>query len=254
MEVQLITSLQQRRPLVLAVTNFITARAVANCLSAAGMSPLMPSDPAEAAELVALADAVVVNIGSVGSEQAALIRAVVTAARQLKRPLVLDPVAVGASRARQQLVREILAGPVTLIRGNASEIAVLSGQTSNGHGIDAGAEANLAQLAAACAQRHHCLVVLSGPIDYVSDGQQTRALAGGSPLMPKVVGTGDMLSAFLAGCLTLPGDALAAAEFGVTWFGQAGTLADDGRLGNWLNNFLTVLDQAPRGFGKAGKP
>ena len=70
MEVQLITSLQQRRPLVLAVTNFITAGAVANCLSAAGMSPLMPSDPAEAAELVALADAVVVNIGSVGREQA----------------------------------------------------------------------------------------------------------------------------------------------------------------------------------------
>ena len=104
MEVQLITSLQQRRPLVLAVTNFITAGAVANCLGAAGMSPLMPSDPAEAAELVALADAVVVNIGSVGAEQAALLRAVVTAARQLKKPLVLDPVAVGASQARRQLI------------------------------------------------------------------------------------------------------------------------------------------------------
>ena len=176
MEVQLITSLQQQRPLVLAVTNFITAGAVANCLSAAGMSPLMPSDPAEAAELVALADAVVVNIGSVGAEQAALLRAVVTAARQLKKPLVLDPVAVGASQARRQLITELLAGPVTLIRGNASEIAVLAGATSHGHGIDAGAEPNLAQVAAACAKRHACLVVLSGPVDYVSDGKHTKAL------------------------------------------------------------------------------
>lgn len=251
MEVQLITSLQQRRPLVLAVTNFITAGAVANCLSAAGMSPLMPSDPAEAAELVALADAVVVNIGSVGAEQAALLRAVVTAARQLKKPLVLDPVAVGASQARRQLITELLAGPVTLIRGNASEIAVLAEATSHGHGIDAGAEPNLAQVAAACAKRHACLVVLSGPVDYVSDGQHTKALLGGSPLMPKVVGTGDMLSAFLAGCLTLPMAPLTAAELGTAYFGQAGAQADDGQLGHWLSNFLTVLAQAPHDFGKA---
>lgn len=252
MDTKLISTLKHQRPLVLAVTNFITAGAVADCLSAAGMSPMMPSDAQEAAELTAIADAVVINIGSVDPAQALLLHQVVQTARQLRKPLVLDPVAVGASQVRQQLVRDILAGPVSLIRGNASEIACLAGQASAGRGIDAGPEAAPAQLAARCAQRYHCLVVLSGAIDYVSDGQQTYSYPGGSPLMPKVVGTGDMLSAFLAGCLTLPVPALTAAAFGTTYFAQAGALADDGQLGHWWGNFLTVLDQAPRSFGKDG--
>ena len=100
-------------------------------------------------------------------------------------------------------------------------------------------------MASGLCKRHACLVVLSGPVDYVSDGQHTKALPGGSPLMPKVVGTGDMLSAFLAGCLTLPMAPFDGAELGTAYFGQAGAQADDGQLGHWLSNFWTVLAQTP---------
>ena len=244
MNSNLIDQIKAKRPLVLAVTNFITAGEVANVLSAAGMSPMMPSDPHEATELTAIADAVTINIGSVDSDQVALIDAVMATASALQKPVVLDPVAVSTSQARQNLVQAILKRGVSLIRGNASEIAYLAGSKSQARGIDAGDENNPAQLAQLCAQKHQCIVVLSGPIDYVSDGQTTVGFATGSPMMPKVVGTGDMLSAFLSGCLTLPVSLFEAAQFGTAYFGRAGQKADIGGLGAWSSNILTVLDQA----------
>ncbi|MBM6754425.1 hydroxyethylthiazole kinase [Lactobacillus alvi] len=254
MKTNLIDQIKAQRPLVLVVTNFITAGAVANVLSAAGMSPMMPSDFHEATELTQLADAVTINIGSVDSDQAALIDAVMATATQLSKPIVLDPVAVSASQARQSLVQSILKKGVTLIRGNASEIAYLAGIQSQARGIDAGDENNPAYLAQLCAQKQHCLVVLSGPIDYVSDGKTTVECTMGSPMMPKIVGTGDMLSAFLSGCLSLPISQFEAVKFGTEYFGQVGQRADTGKLGDWSANFLTILDQANskswKGVGK----
>jgi hydroxymethylpyrimidine/phosphomethylpyrimidine kinase len=51
-------------------------------------------------------------------------------------------------------------------------------------------------------------VVVTGEVDYITDGQRTRTVTGGDPLMTRVVGTGCALSAVVAASCSLPGDRL----------------------------------------------
>jgi hydroxyethylthiazole kinase len=53
---------REKRPLVHNITNFVVMNTTANALLALGASPIMAHSPEEVEELVASADAVVINI------------------------------------------------------------------------------------------------------------------------------------------------------------------------------------------------
>ena len=200
MEEQLLTKLRQAHPLVVNYANFVTPGFVANGLNALGASPIMTKAEEEAGDLMAVANALVINLGTINHRDKELVLALADAATAHHKPIVLDPVAVGATAYRMQVARQLLADyPIAVIRGNASEIAALSGAAATAKGIDAGTTTeDPVLIAARCASQYHCTVVLSGPADVIASTERVVKVTGGSELLPAVVGSGDLLSSFIA--------------------------------------------------------
>ena len=117
----MLTELRAARPLIQAITNFVSMDLVVNALLAIGASPAMVHAPEESGEFVALTGALVVNIGTLSKEFVAGTETAVEAALRLGRPWVLDPVGAGGTRFRDDTVRLLLRYRPTVIRGNASE-------------------------------------------------------------------------------------------------------------------------------------
>src|SRR5205823_13207521 len=77
-----------------------------------------------------------------------------------------------------------------------------------------------------------CVASVTGPVDHVSDGDASVAVANGHELLAAVTGTGCMSSA-LTGCFLAakPDEPLAAAAEALVAFGVAGEDAAEGARG-----------------------
>lgn len=222
-------TLQQFRtlsPLTHCMTNDVVQSFTANVLLALGASPAMVIDPEEAREFARVADALLINVGTLTQPQAVAMRAAAEQACDVGTPWVLDPVAVGALDFRRRFSLELLALRPSAIRGNASEILALAGTATGGRGVDTTDTAIAALPAAqALAQQNATIVVVTGEQDFVTDGRRTLCIAGGDPLMTKVVGTGCALSSVVAACCALPGNRLDNVASGCSWVKLAGQRA-----------------------------
>jgi hydroxyethylthiazole kinase len=201
--------LRRASPLIHCITNDVVQSFTANVLLALGASPAMVIDPREAAQFASMASALLVNVGTLTAAQCEAMLAAIAAANQAQTPWVLDPVAVGALQWRSEFCQQLLTLHPCAIRGNASEIMALSGLPASGRGVDSN-DASLAALPAAqqLAREYGAVVAVTGEIDYVTDGQRSLAIAGGHPMMTRVVGTGCALSAVVAAFVALEGDKL----------------------------------------------
>ncbi len=86
----------------------MTVQDVANGINAIGASPIMSEEKNEAEPMVKMADSVTVNLGAFTESQLDQIAAVTTFANQYKKPIVIDPVAVGAVEYRKERCNELL--------------------------------------------------------------------------------------------------------------------------------------------------
>ncbi|MFP1862405.1 hydroxyethylthiazole kinase [Lonsdalea quercina] len=188
----------RRPPLIHCLTNDVVQSFTANVLLALGASPAMVVERSEAAQFSALADALLINIGTLEPVRADAMRFAVASANRAERPWVLDPVAVGALTFRSDFARELLALRPAAVRGNASEILALSGAASQGRGVDSG-NTSLAALPAAreLARRWSVCVAVTGEVDYVTDGERDWAVAGFCAL------PGDRLQHIAAACAVM---------------------------------------------------
>ena len=121
-----------KMPLVMCLTNTVAADITANVLLAIGAKPAMVEEPSEAAELAMVADAVLINLGTVHPRQAEAMRAAIKGIGNGERgmgrvPWVLDPVACHLLSYRGELAKEFVSRKPTLIRGNHAEIDYLMG-------------------------------------------------------------------------------------------------------------------------------
>lgn len=196
-------------PLVHCMTNDVVQNFTANVLLALNASPAMVIDADEAAQFSGFADALLINVGTLTRERQRAMQAAVSAAREAGTPWTLDPVAVGALTLRSDFCQQLLSQQPAVIRGNASEILALAQQASGGRGVDTLHPADAALDAARqLAKEWNTRVIVTGEVDYATDGQRTFAIRGGSPMLTRVVGTGCALSAVVAGFSALPGDGL----------------------------------------------
>ena len=202
---QILQHTAEVRPMVHSITNNVTINDCANIILAAGGTAIMAQDEREAAEITAHSDALVLNMGALRAQEAMLLAA--REAKRLGHPVVLDPVAAGASRLRGEMCSRLLAdGLVSVIRGNASEIRALAAQNKHASGVEANAldrvtEENLTESAAWLAdfsRKTNAVVLLSGAIDLITDGTRTAVLRGGSALMGRITGAGCMLTSLTA--------------------------------------------------------
>ncbi|MFO7577789.1 MAG: hydroxyethylthiazole kinase [Pelovirga sp.] len=226
-------ALRQQTPLVHNITNFVVMNNTANALLSLGASPVMAHAPEEVEEMVAIADALVINIGTLSRNWVSAMELAMMAAATKGIPIVFDPVGVGATAFRRSTCQRLLEGAVpAVIRGNASEIMALVDVASRTRGVDSLASAQDAQTAAvALARRYACVVVVSGAVDLITDGTQLVHLANGHPLMPRVTGLGCTASALVGAFAAVRGDALAAATAAMAVMGICGELAAERAAG-----------------------
>jgi len=164
-------AVRERAPLVHNVTNFVVMHQTANALLAIGASPIMAHAEAELDELLQLAGALVLNIGTLDPAWIAAMEHALAAARRRALPTVLDPVGAGASRLRTGTALRLLAsGGVTILRANASEILALAGAAGATKGVDSTHTSEAARDAArGLAVRYGCAVVVSGMVLWTFD-------------------------------------------------------------------------------------
>lgn len=242
-----VLSLQQLRnisPLVHCMTNDVVQSFTANVLLAIGAAPAMVIEAQEAAQFSPVADALLVNIGTLTADRRDAMLAAIHAANESATPWVLDPVAVGGLTFRTQFAHQVLALKPAAIRGNASEILALAGEHSGGRGVDSTDDAFSALPAAqALARLTGAIVAVTGERDYITDGENSWSVAGGGILMTRVVGTGCALSAVVSACCSLPGSRLdnvaAACQF-MKFAGQQAISASCGP-GSFIPAFLDAL-------------
>lgn len=228
----------------------------ANALLALGASPVMAHAVEEVEEIVALASALVLNIGTLAPPWIEAMHRGGTAARHRKIPVILDPVGAGASSFRTRTALELLAEVrPTVVRGNASEILTLAGGMGGARGVDATAAVeDAAQGAQALARGRGTVVSVSGAEDLVTDGERLRRNPRGHPLMTRVTGMGCTASALTAAFAAVNPDPLEAATHAMVVMGVAGERAAAGGAGpgSFLPRFHDALHQMEAGWLEAG--
>ena len=258
---RLLREVRNKKPLVHNLTNYVTVNDCANALLAVGASPVMADDIGEAEDIAALADAVVINIGTLNARTVQSMFAAGKKAASLGRPVLLDPVGAGASRLRTEtalgLINEI---PFAVIRGNVSEIKALLAGSGSTRGVDADERdlradglSGVAVAANALARRTGTVVAVTGPTDILANGDRTLAVSNGHPLLSRITGSGCMLSAVAgAFCGASPGrvfDAVAAALCTMGLAGEqaaartAREKAGTGSFRTYLIDSLSLMDE-----------
>jgi hydroxyethylthiazole kinase len=226
--------IRERKPLVHQITNYVVMNETANATLALGALPVMAHAIEEVEEMVGLASALVLNIGTLSAPWVESMLRAGKAASARGIPVVLDPVGAGATRFRTETALRLLdVVDVTVLRGNAGEVASLVGVEAEVRGVESiGTGESASDLAREAARRFRCVASVTGPVDHVSDGGGSFAVANGHELLATVTGTGCMSSA-LTGCFLAmkPEEPLAAAAEALVAFGVAGEDAAEGARG-----------------------
>jgi len=219
--------IRESKPVVHNITNYVVMNSTANVLLSMGASPIMAHAPEEVEEIVRLANAVVINIGTLSK---AWIESMNLAGRTCKaanKPFVLDPVGAGATMLRTRTALDLIADATpTVIRGNASEILSLSPQGGTTRGVDSiHSVEDAVDAAREVARSLGTVVAVTGERDVVTDGQRSLIVTGGHRLLGYVTGTGCAATVVVAAFLAREADALNATASALAFFGLSGEKA-----------------------------
>ncbi|HEY6606315.1 MAG TPA: hydroxyethylthiazole kinase [Gaiellaceae bacterium] len=241
---------REGKPLVHQITNYVVMNETANVTLALGALPVMAHAREEVEEMVALAGALVLNIGTLSPHWVDAMLAAGKAANARGVPVVLDPVGAGATSYRTDTARRILDEvKVAVLRGNQGEVATLVGVEAEVRGVESiEVGGDPADLARAAARNLGVVASVTGRVDHVSDGASVLSIANGHELLTTVTGTGCMSSA-ITGCFLavkreapLEAAAEALAAFGVAAENAARDARGPGSFHVGLYDALAALE------------
>ena len=220
-------AVKSRSPLVHNITNYVVMHYTANALLAVGASPVMAHATEEVAEMTAMAQALVINIGTLSTPWVEAMLIAGRTANRLGKPVILDPVGAGATHFRTRTALHLLNQlKVSVLRGNPSEILAIAGEKSQTRGVDSLDDANEAlSVAKHLAQKYTLTVAMTGAVDCITDGFRTVFVSNGHPLMARITGSGCTASALAGAFCGIESDALVATAAALVTFGIAGELA-----------------------------
>src|SRR5512142_1563266 len=98
----LLAAVREKRPLVHHNTNYVTVNDCANVTLCIGAAPVMTHAREEVAEMVSMAGALVLNIGTLDHSEVESMLAAGVKANDRDIPVILDPVGAGATRLRTE--------------------------------------------------------------------------------------------------------------------------------------------------------
>lgn len=219
--------LRETRPLIHNITNYVVMNYTANALLACGASPVMAHAVEEVEEMVSMAGALVLNIGTLSPDWIDAMLIAGKKANQLNIPVVLDPVGSGATTLRTRSARRIVEEvAISVIRGNASEVLSLAEKESGTKGVDSvhGVE-DVADIAVGLAKDLATTLAITGQVDLITDGSGVYRVSNGHELMAKVTGTGCTASALVGAFLAVDKNSAHAATTALSYLGLAGEKA-----------------------------
>lgn len=198
---------RERKPVIHCITNYVTARDVANVILACGGSPIMADHPEEAEEVTALSSSLLLNLGTLKDQgETAMIRAGRKAVN-LGIPVIFDPVGAGSSTHRTEAAKAILKEVrPSILRGNASELKALLKLPVSSRGVDAGLSDRITEnskeaylnMAKYLCELFGCVTVITGTIDLVASRTKSCLIRNGCMEMSRITGSGCMLDGLIA--------------------------------------------------------
>lgn len=244
-----VIAVRERSPLVHSITNLVVINFNANTLLAAGASPVMAHAHEEVADMVGIAQALVLNIGTLDPYWIESMRLALVAASKRGIPVVLDPVGAGATPYRNESLELLVKTALpTVVRGNASEIMSMAGAAVQTRGVDSSAGANDALGAAqALVQRTQGVVCVSGQTDHILDVKRRWArLSNGHAWMTKITGVGCSATALIGAFCAVQPDAWRATVAAMALLGVVGEVAAEkvmARAGGVGSMQVALLDE-----------
>jgi hydroxyethylthiazole kinase len=222
-----LAAVRDQNPLIHNITNLVAMNYTANALLAMGAAPVMAHDQGEVEEMVALAGALVINIGTLTEDWLTAMIKAGKKASEKDIPIILDPVGSGATPLRTKAARKIIAEThVRVIRGNASEIVSLKHTDSKTRGVESvHSVEEAAQAAEVLAEELKTTLAITGAVDLITDGNRVIRVSNGHPLMRYVTGAGCTATVTIAAFLAVDADPLSAAATALAFFGLAGEIA-----------------------------
>ena len=237
--------IEEQHPLIHNITNYVAMNFVANSLLAIGASPIMARAKEEVEEISSKSNALALNLGILESATAHSMILAGEAASKSNIPIVLDVVGVGATRFRMDTVSNIiLRCHPTVIKGNASEIQALYSHQIAMQGVDSLLNTSEVEVQAKALAKHlSCIIVATGAIDIITDGDNVVLVHEGHPLMGKVTAMGCVATGIIGAFLAVNSNPLEASVHAMKAMGIAGERAASHSRGNgtMMINFLDEL-------------
>ena len=239
-----LTSLRETEPLIQHLTNRVTINDVANSTLHWGALPVMADGPNDGPEMAHGANAVLLNTGQLNDSLSEAIYETGLAANELGVPVVLDPVGMGSTPTRNELVERLLADvEFAAIKGNYGEITALAGAEAEVRGVESVGEYDeIEQTAQAVAESADTVVVASGETDIVATADAAYRVEAGDEMMGAVVGTGCILGGTVATFCGGVDDTLTAALHATLAFGLVGERAADNEYSGPASYHTNLLD------------
>jgi hydroxyethylthiazole kinase len=253
---QNLMKVREQKPLVHNITNVVVTNFTANGLLALGASPVMAYAKEEAADMAKIAGALVLNMGTLDETVVHAMHVAGRSANAHGVPVVFDPVGAGATPYRTDTARKMMDEvKVSILRGNAAEIANVIGESGTIKGVDGGdTAADAVELARQAARKLGCVVVVTGADDIVSDGSVTWKVSNGTALLTKVTGTGCLLTSVIGAFAAVEKDLVKAAVSALAYYGVAAEealkVSGGDRPGTFQTELLNQLHQVEGAFVK----
>lgn len=203
---RILSDVRRNQPLIHCITNPISINQCANGILAVGARPMMAEHPGEVAEITRTAQALMLNLGNITDARMKSMRISGETASECSIPIALDAVGIACSQLRREYIRELLQVITpTVIKGNYSEIYALFLDSYRSSGVDADACLDIGAIdrcAVALARERNTIILASGKVDILTDGNRLFHLYNGTPQLSAVTGTGCMQGALCATCLS----------------------------------------------------
>ncbi|MGO2119042.1 MAG: hydroxyethylthiazole kinase [Fusobacterium sp.] len=239
----IIEKIREKNPIIFHITNLVTINDCANITLALGASPLMSFCEEELEDIFSFSSALVLNIGTMDKSMRKMAVKAGKVANKLGKPVILDPVGAGASKARMDLVTKLIKNVnFAVIKGNMAEIKSIAGiKNENNKGVDSIEEfENADDIAINLAKRLNTVIALTGKEDIVTDGKRIAKINNGTPILGKVTGTGCMTASLIGSTCAVEEDYFLGATVGVSIMGISGEIAESRLIEGQGNSSLRV--------------
>ncbi len=218
-----LSRIREKKPLIHQITNYVVSNDTANVTLHLGALPVMAHAIEEVEEMVAMAGALLLNIGTLSTPWVEAMLKAGKKANELEIPVVLDPVGAGATSFRTETAERILDQVnISVVRGNLGEIATLAGLGGKMVGVDSmGAFAKPIETARSFAKQRGVCAAITGQVDVVSDGARVVTVKNGHELLGTLTGTGCASTTAVACFMAVEEDPVLAASGALAAYGLA---------------------------------